>query len=173
MNALSISASQPSDAMPLTFAYGSNMDAQAMAQRCPRGKLLGRARLPRHRVGLMPDGYATLVPDAAAVAHGVLWDVSFAELATLDRYEGVAQGGYVKISQPVLREVGAPVRALIYFGKPGTRLGRAPDDYVEKIVAAAVEAGLPGEHVDFLRRLGGEDIAPPTRFRAIKNPHFL
>jgi len=163
--------------MPLTFAYGSNMDAQAMAQRCPRGKLLGRARLPRHRVGLMPDGYATLVPDAAAVAHGVLWDVSFAELATLDRYEGVAQGGYVKISQPVLREVGAPVRALIYFGKnlgkPGTRLGRAPDDYVEKIVAAAVEAGLPGEHVDFLRRLGGEDIAPPTRFRAIKNPHFL
>jgi len=34
--------------MPLTFAYGSNMDAQAMAQRCPRGKMLGRARLPRH-----------------------------------------------------------------------------------------------------------------------------
>jgi len=48
------------------------------------------------------------------------------------------------------------VRALIYFGKPGTRLGRAPDDYVEKIVAAAVEVGLPGEHVDFLRRLVGK-----------------
>jgi hypothetical protein len=163
--------------MPLTFAYGSNMDAQAMAQRCPRGKMLGRARLPRHRVALLPDGYATVVRDAAATAHGVLWDVSFGELAALDRYEGVALGGYVKIAQPVLREVGAPVRALVYFGtyfgKTGTPLGRAPDDYMQKIVAAAVHAGLPGEHVDFLRRLGGEDLAPPTRFRAIKNPNFL
>ena len=159
--------------MPLTFAYGSNMDAQAMALRCPRGKMLGRARLPRHRVALLPDGYATVVRDAAATAHGVLWDVSFGELAALDRYEGVAQGGYVKISQPVLREGGAPVRALIYFGRPGTRLGRAPDDYMAKIVAAAVGAGLPGDHVDFLRRLGGQDLAPPTRFRAIKNPNFL
>ncbi len=44
---------------------------------------------------------------------------------------------------------------------------------MEKVVAAAVAAGLPGEHVDFLRRLGGEDLAPPTRFRAIKNPNFL
>jgi gamma-glutamylcyclotransferase (GGCT)/AIG2-like uncharacterized protein YtfP len=162
------------ESMPLTFAYGSNMDAQAMAQRCPRGKLLGRARLPRHRIGLMPDGYATLVRDAAATAHGVLWDVSFGELAALDRYEG---GGYVKVSQPVLREAGAPVRALIYFGKnfgePGTRLGRAPDDYMQNIVAAAVEAGLPSDHVDFLCRLGGEDPAPSTRFRAIKNPNFL
>ena len=160
--------------MPLIFAYGSNMDAQAMAQRCPRGKLICRARLPGHRVGLMPDGFATLVRDAAATAHGVLWEVSFGELAALDRYEG---DGYVKVSQPVLREIGAPVRALIDFGKnsgePGTRLCRAPDDYMEKIVAAAVEAGLPGEHVDFLRRLGGEDLAPPTRFRVIKNHKLL
>ena len=160
--------------MPLTFAYGSNMDAQAMAQRCPRGQWLGRARLPRHRVALMPDGYATLVRDVAATAHGVLWELSFGDLAALDRYEG---DFYAKVSQPVLREGGAPVRALIYFGKsfgkPGTRLVRAPDDYVEKIVAAAVQAGLPGEHVVFLRRLGGEDLAPPTRFRAIKNPNFL
>ena len=36
--------------MPLYFAYGSNMDVAAMAQRCPRSKLLGVARLPRHKV---------------------------------------------------------------------------------------------------------------------------
>jgi hypothetical protein len=151
--------------MPLTFAYGSNMDAQAMAQRCPRAKWLGRAQLPRHSVALLPDGYATLVRNAAATAHGVLWDMSFGDLAALDRYEGIARGGYVKVSQPVLRETGAPVRALIYFGRPGTRLGRAPDDYMKKIVAAAVGAGLPSAHVDFLRRLGGEELGA---FRAIK-----
>ncbi len=158
--------------MPLTFAYGSNMDAQAMASRCPRGKMLGRARLPRHRVALLPDGFATIVRDIGATAHGVLWDLGFGELAALDRYEGVDKGAYVKVSQPVLREGASPVRALVYVGKPGKSLGRAPEDYMERIVAAARAAGLPQDHVDFLRRLGGEDIEP-TRFRAIRNPTFL
>jgi hypothetical protein len=153
--------------MPLTFAYGSNMDAQAMARRCPGAKLLGRARLPRHRVGLMPDGFATVVRDPSATAHGVLWEMSFGNLATLDRYEGIAEGAYVKVSQPVLREGASPVRALVYIGRPGI-LGRAPADYMSKVVAAARAAGLPVEHIDFLRRLGGEEVEP-ARFRAIKN----
>ena len=159
--------------MPLTFAYGSNMDAKAMASRCPQAKMLGRARLPRHRVALMPDGFATLVRDAGAMAHGVLWELSFGDLAALDRYEGAAQGAYVKISQPVLREGFAPVRALIYVGRPGLSLGRAPEDYMARIVAAARELGLPGEYVDFLRRLAGENPEPAPRFRAIKNPNVL
>jgi gamma-glutamylcyclotransferase (GGCT)/AIG2-like uncharacterized protein YtfP len=153
--------------MPLTFAYGSNMDAQAMARRCPRAKMLGRARLPRHRVALMPDGFATVVRDPAATAHGVLWELNFGELAALDRYEGIAEGAYVKVSQPVLREGASPVRALVYVGRPGV-LARAPADYMTKVVAAARAAGLPAEHIDVLRRLGGEEIAP-ARFRAIKN----
>lgn len=153
--------------MPLTFAYGSNMDAEAMARRCPGAKFLGRARLPRHRVALMSDGFATLVRDPAAAAHGVLWQMNFGNLAALDRYEGIAEGAYVKVSQPVLREGASPVRALVYIGRPGI-LDPAPEDYVSKIVAAARAAGLPPEHIDFLRRLGGEAVEP-ARFRAIKN----
>ncbi len=158
--------------MPLTFAYGSNMDATAMAARCPRAKLLGRARLPRHRFELMADGFATLVRDASATAQGALWDVSFGDLTALDRYEGVAIGAYVKISQPVLRENGSPVRALVYIGGAG-KLGRAPDDYMQKIVAAGRDLGLPTDYVDFLRRMAGENPEPASRFRAIKNPNFL
>jgi hypothetical protein len=153
--------------MPLTFAYGSNMDAQAMAFRCPRAKLLGRARLPRHRFALLPDGFATLVRDPAAMAHGVLWDVGFGDLAALDRYEGLGKGGYEKISQPVLREGAAPVRALVYVARTGKSLGRAPEDYMQRIVLAAVEAGLPSDHVDFLRQLAGEDPEPAKKYRAI------
>ncbi len=157
--------------MPLTFAYGSNMDAAAMKARCPGAKLLGRARLPGQKFALAPGGFATLVRDAGAITHGVLWDLSFGDLAALDRYEGA---GYAKISQPVLRENLSPVRALIYIGRPGAELGRAPEDYMIGIVAAARELGLPNEHVDFLRRLAGEN--PERRapcFRAIKNPQFL
>ncbi len=136
--------------MPLTFAYGSNMDAQAMASRCKAARLIGRARLPGHRVALMPDGFATLVRDRAATAQGVLWELSFGDLAALDRYEGAA---YVKITQPVLRDGGSPVRALVYIGKPGLGLGRAPADYMSRIVAVAREAGLTPDYVDVLRRL--------------------
>jgi hypothetical protein len=141
-----------------------------MALRCPRAKILGRARLLRHRVALLPDGFATVVRDAGATAHGVLWDLSFADLTALDRYEGA---GYVKISQPVLRENLAPVRALIYIGRPAGGSGRAPEDYMVRIVAVARELGLPNDHIDFLRRLAGENFEPATRFRAIKNPKLL
>ncbi|HEX8418365.1 MAG TPA: gamma-glutamylcyclotransferase, partial [Methylobacterium sp.] len=35
--------------MPLYFAYGANMDAGAMALRCPASRLIGQGRLHRHR----------------------------------------------------------------------------------------------------------------------------
>jgi hypothetical protein len=144
--------------MPLTFAYGSNMDSGAMARRCPGARLLGRAYLPRHRFALLPEAF------------GVLWKLSFGDLAALDRYEGVAQGAYRKIIQPVLREGASPLRALVYVGTPGKSLGRAPADYMSQIVAAARAQGLSGDYVDFLRRVAGEDVPEaPKKFRAIKN----
>jgi cation transport regulator ChaC len=157
--------------MPLYFAYGSNMDAAAMARRCARARALGRAFLPRHRFALMRDGFATVVRDPAANVAGVLWEVGFGDLAALDRYEGVAQGAYVKLSTPVLREGAAPVRALVYVGAPERSAGRAPADYMAGIVAAARAHGLSGDYVDFLRRVAGEDVPEaPKKFRAIKIP---
>jgi hypothetical protein len=156
--------------VPLTFAYGSNIDAEAMAARCPGARMLGRARLPRHRVALLPDGFATVVRDPGATAHGVLWELSFGDLAALDRYEG---DGYVKVSQPVLREGLSPVRALIYIGRPNGGSSRAPENYMARIVTVAREVGLPLDHIDFLRRLAGENPEPSSRFRAIRNPKAL
>jgi hypothetical protein len=142
------------------------MDAQAMASRCSGARMRGRARLPRHRVALLPDGFATVVRDAGATAHGVLWELSFGNLAALDRYEG---DGYVKVSLPVLREGLAPVRALIYIGRPAGGSSRAPEDYMARIVAVARDVGLPSDHIDCLRRLAGENPEASSRFRAIRN----
>jgi cation transport regulator ChaC len=155
--------------MPLHFAYGSNMDRAAFVRRCPQARFLGRARLARHCVALMTDGFATVIRDSAAMAHGVLWELNFADLKALDRYEGAA---YAKFGLPVLREGGAPVQALIYIGRQSGFSGRAPDDYMAKIVAAAVDHGFPADYVDFLRSLAGETPSPP-KFRAIKNPSLL
>ncbi|MEN9708785.1 MAG: hypothetical protein RIQ68_1193, partial [Pseudomonadota bacterium] len=49
--------------MPLYFAYGSNMDVKAMAERCPRSTALGPARLARHRFFIMDSGWASVCAD--------------------------------------------------------------------------------------------------------------
>ena len=98
--------------MPLYFAYGLNMDRAGMAQRCPNSRPLGVARLPRHRFIVSKDGYATVVRDARETVHGVLWDCSLGDIRVLDKFEDIASGLYVKISQPVIVPGGAK-RALV------------------------------------------------------------
>ena len=73
--------------MPLYFAYGGNMDVAAMAQRCPRSKPLGLARLARHRLTVMREGWLTVVRDARSDVHGVLWDLALSDVPALDRFE--------------------------------------------------------------------------------------
>jgi hypothetical protein len=88
--------------MPLYFAYGSNMNAEAMARRCPRSKAVGLARLARHRLAVMREGWLTVVRDSRASAHGILWDLALSDVRALDRYEGPL---YAKIVQPVLAQL--------------------------------------------------------------------
>src|SRR6202044_2164852 len=99
--------------MPLYFAYGSNMDVDAMARRCPRSKALGLARLERHRLAVMREGWVAPVRDPSSAVHGVLWDLALADIAALDRYEGVSQGFYVKLTQAVIADRG-PKQAIVY-----------------------------------------------------------
>src|SRR5271157_4317098 len=101
--------------MPLYFAYGSNMDLEAMARRCPRSKAVGLARLERHRLAVMREGWLTVAREPRSAVHGVLWDVALADVAALDRYEGVARGLYAKLTQSVVTKQG-PRRAIVYIG---------------------------------------------------------
>ena len=129
--------------MPLTFAYGANMDVVAMAQRCPRSKPLGHARLMRHRLTAMREGWLNVTRDARASVHGILWDVALADVAALDRFEGVREGLYVKNLQSVVTQAG-PKRALVYFGaNAGPGIVRA--DYLAAVIAAARQWELPAE----------------------------
>ena len=145
--------------MPLYFAYGSNMDRAAMAQRCPGSKPLGPARLMRHRFALIAEGYATIVADPGAVAHGVLWDIALADMRALDAYEDIARGLYRKIVQPVLRQGGGSARALVYVGRAAAGAKPLPG-YLEGVIAAARGWDLPERYIQELERL-----LPPRRVR--------
>jgi gamma-glutamylcyclotransferase (GGCT)/AIG2-like uncharacterized protein YtfP len=135
--------------VPLYFAYGSNMDAAAMARRCPASRPLGLARLARHRFAILQAGYATIVRDPSATVHGVLYDLALADVPALDRYEDIARGLYRKVTQPVLRKEGGPVRALVYIGA-GPSGGQPKPAYMEAVIAAAQAAGLPASYLAFL-----------------------
>lgn len=153
--------------MPLYFAYGSNMDTQAMRGRCPNARLLGRARLPRHRFFMMGSGHGSIKRDPRMDVHGLLYDLPFSDIPALDRYEEVGRGLYRKITQPVLREGAAAVRALIYVGASAQE-GPVRGDYLARVVAAAKAAELPEPYIVFLQGLGGLLNAPEPGRRAIK-----
>lgn len=127
--------------MPLYFAYGLNMDIADMAKRAPHSRVIGPARLPRHRFIIMKEGYASVVRDPRSAVHGLLWDLALADLRPLDRFEGVDRGLYIKINQPVIVPDGAK-RALVYAGA-SSESGRPKPGYLESILAAAEALGLP------------------------------
>jgi len=136
--------------MPLYFAYGLNMDPVGMAQRCPGSKALATARLPRHRFIVTGDGYASVIRDPREAVHGVLWDCSLGDIRTLDKFEDLASGLYVKINQPVIVPGGAK-RALIYIGRSG-EIGRPKPGYMETVLASAKHWELPEAYIIGLTR---------------------
>ena len=135
--------------MPLYFAYGANLDEAAFVARCPRSKLLGAARLMRHRLVAMREGWLTVVRDPRA-----LWDLALADAPALDRFEEVASGLYAKIYQPVVAANG-PKRALVYVGA-NAGPGRANGEYISSVLASARRLNMPEAGIAALERLARE-----------------
>ncbi len=136
------------------FAYGSNMNLQQMASRCPGAPALGIARLPKHRVAFVNDaagftgGVATVVPDPISDVWGVLWDIDPSHLAALDEWEGYPTA-YRRDPLTVLTP--DPVQALIYIAN--LAIPQQPDpEHLQGILDGATGNGLPVEYRDRLRR---------------------
>ena len=122
-----------------------------MARRCPRSKALGLARLERHRLAVMREGWLTAVRNPSSVVHGVLWDLALSDIVALDRYEGLPQGLYAKLMQAVIAARG-PKQAIVYFGV-NTGPGVVGPAYIAEVLAVARSWPLPGEGVEALERL--------------------
>lgn len=134
----------------LYFAYGSNMDRKQMEERCPDSVPAGVVRLDGYRFLINTLGVATVVPREDGVVHGLLWRVSASDEKTLDGYEGVEQGIYRKEKLYVEAMGGSTEKALIYIASD-TEPGVPRPGYIERIIAAAKEHGLPGNYQIELR----------------------
>lgn len=135
----------------LYFAYGMNMDAGAMAQRCPAARFVGTARLDAHCFGINRRGVSTVLRRSGQCVHGILWSLTAACEASLDRFEGVAAGHYGKHEIEVLAaEAARP--ALLYIGTdPSGGPPRQP--YFDTVRAAARRHGFPDDYLAALDAL--------------------
>jgi phage replication-related protein YjqB (UPF0714/DUF867 family) len=131
------------------FAYGSNLCVRQMALRCPDAADPRPAVLSDHDWLINERGVATVEPFAASQVHGVLWQVSDHDLATLDSAEGVPVR-YRRDHLTVHTDEG-PSPAWVYIDHRVTP-GPPRPGYLPRIIEGAVEHVLPQRWIDFLRR---------------------
>lgn len=134
----------------LYFAYAANMIVPEMARRCPEAALGGPARLAGHAFRITSRGYATVSPDPSREVWGVVWAIWPADEARLDRYEGVPEHLYFKLTVPVTPVAGDAAEALVYVARH-TDIGTPQPGYLEQVIAAAALHGLPAAYLEELR----------------------
>jgi len=120
-----------------------------MSQRCPAAVLVGPARLLGYRFIINTRGVATVVTEPSGEVYGILWSISEADERSLDKYEGVESGTYLKSTVRIETATEKSAWALTYIASDSTP-GCPRDGYVDKLVAAAEQHGLPDKYVEEL-----------------------
>lgn len=151
----------------LYFAYGSNMDAGQMRQRCPSAQFVAIAKLPDHRLAFTRHakdrdcGTCDGVPEPGQNIWGVVFDLSESDLRRLDESEGYQPGRqlgancYVREQRQVCRDGKGdePLLVWLYFAnrQPNPPLPNAA--YKKQLVEGAKFWRLPQEYQVQLARI--------------------
>lgn len=70
----------------LYLAYGSNINLEQMAKRCPNSKVIGTAMIPDYELEFR--GVATIVPKKGAEVPVLMWEIDQQDEINLNHYEG-------------------------------------------------------------------------------------
>lgn len=133
----------------LYFAYGSNLDLDQMARRCPSARPMGAATLAdvclafAGQSSIWGGGVATLLPAPGERVHGLLWTMSDEDWVSLDIAEGVPKS-YQRIEREARTVDGATLRVNAYT-KHDPRLAPPSLAYREVIARGYARMGFPAE----------------------------
>jgi gamma-glutamylcyclotransferase (GGCT)/AIG2-like uncharacterized protein YtfP len=136
------------------FAYGSNLDAQQMALRCPSARGLFRACLRDHRLDFTyfskrwSGGSADVVPHFGANVWGIVYELNLAEVPELDRFEGGYQRIFLSVNDDQER-----THPVLSYQVPVKRSFRPTASYLGKIILWGERWSLPPEYLQGLRRI--------------------
>lgn len=160
----------------LCFAFGSNLNHDQMAERCPDAEPVGIAVLNNYALtfrGRDSDGsgVATIVPRRGGKVRGLLWALTARCEASLDKYEG-CPAVYEKRDVKVRDEQGRPVTAMAYvMTRERLRPPAMPSrEYYNRIRDGYLQNGFPER--DLIRaihnlrvEMGPPDSGTPERGR--------
>src|SRR5258705_2304573 len=162
------------------FAYGSNLCVRQMARRCPGAVNPRPATLADHDWLINERGVATVEPFDGSQVHGVVWQVTDHDLATLDSAEGVPVR--YRRDRLMVHTDDGPSQAWGYIDHR-VDPGAPRPGYLERIVDGAVHHGLPHPRIEFLRRWGpahrpiranrSSSAAPPSPSGPLSNPRGI
>lgn len=135
------------------------MSTAYIREYCPSAGFMMRAALPNVQIEFrrystdLQGGISTIMAAPGSLVHGVLYDISEAEILSLDILEDVPQGLYRRDAWLVLGEDGSWHRAELY--RVVTPTGPYPPAaaYVEMMIAGAREHGLDAAYQAQLRLL--------------------
>ena len=129
------------------IAYGSNMDLEQMAYRCPDATLLGTGMVHGYQLLFKGSGtgsYATIEPKRGAIVPVYIWEISDADEERLDRYEGYPVF-YYKTELEYEDENGDPQTGMVYIMHEDRELGLPTRDYYDILADAYDEQGWDKE----------------------------
>lgn len=130
----------------LYLAYGSNLNIQQMAYRCPSASVLSQAEIPGYRLcfrGNPTSAVATIEPDETMSVPVLLWEIKPRDELALDRYEGYPYL-YTKQSFDLSLD-GEQISAMAYLMAPGHELGTPSETYLQTILEGYNSAGFDPE----------------------------
>ena len=125
------------------LAYGSNLNLEQMARRCPTAKVLGSAKLKGYLLtfrGMNGGALANIEPDATSEVPVLLWELQPADEQTLDRYE-CYPSLYRKETVTVTFK-GQRVKAMVYVMNEGKPLSAPGGRYYNIIRQGYRQAGF-------------------------------
>lgn len=127
----------------LYLAYGSNLNLEQMAQRCPTAKPMGRTDLKDYQL-LFRGGHggsvATVEPQKGKTVPCLLWEITPVDEAALDRYEGFP---FLYRKEVVKVRLGKKhVETMVYIMNEGRPLGIPSCYYYSVILEGYKSAGF-------------------------------
>lgn len=126
------------------IAYGSNLNREQMAQRCPGARIIGKSSLEGWRLAFMGrpgNAHATILKETGSMTPVLVWAISAEHEAALDIYEGVRGGYYRKEYMTITARSKTYKNALVYIMTPNPYNLPSPQ-YVGGIIQGYDDAGF-------------------------------
>ena len=133
----------------LYLAYGSNINLEQMAVRCPTAEVVGKTALNNHRLtfrGSFNHGVATVEREKGSAVPVLIWRIHPSDEAALDRYEGFPHL-YHKETR-IVELAGKRHRAMIYIMNRQYPPAIPTPNYYQTIMDGYTEAGFNYETLE-------------------------